>query len=139
MIYKPALYLVMFKDVPDMNPGKAVAQGAHASMKVFLDYMERIVVEDSPKNIIVKRLKYLEDSPELDWLEGIFTKICVSVKSEQELIDIYEQAKNAKIPCALIEDRGHTEFHNVPTKTCCAIGPWLADEIDQITGHLPLL
>lgn len=130
--------IVMRKDL-GMRKGKMIAQGAHASMKVFLDYMDRVVIEDTPEDIVVKRLKYLADSPELHWLEGVFTKICVSVKSEEELLEVYEKARAAKIPCALIEDLGHTEFYGVPTKTCCAIGPWHAEEIDQITGHLDLL
>ena len=52
---------------------------------------------------------------------------------------MYLQAKQDGIPCALIEDEGLTEFNGVKTKTCIAIGPWYADEIDQITGHLKLL
>jgi len=28
--FQPTLYIVMFKDVPDMNPGKGMAQAAHA-------------------------------------------------------------------------------------------------------------
>jgi peptidyl-tRNA hydrolase len=27
----------------------------------------------------------------------------------------------------------------VPTKTCCAVGPAFTDEVDAITGDLPLL
>jgi len=32
-----------------------------------------------------------------------------------------------------------TEFHGVPTNTCLAIGPDLAEKIDSITGDLELL
>jgi PTH2 family peptidyl-tRNA hydrolase len=39
----------------------------------------------------------------------------------------------------LIVDAGTTEFHGVPTKTCCAVGPAWADAVDAITGGLPLL
>lgn len=30
-ITEPALYIIMFEDVPDMNPGKGMAQASHAS------------------------------------------------------------------------------------------------------------
>jgi peptidyl-tRNA hydrolase, PTH2 family len=63
----------------------------------------------------------------------------VSVNSEAELDAIVEKARAANIPCALIVDSGATEFHGVPTKTCCAVGPAWPDEIDAITGQLPLL
>ena len=75
----------------------------------------------------------------LEWLDGLFTKIVVSVDSELELLEIHHKAMNAGIPCALIQDSGATEFHGVPTYTCCAIGPAEAKEIDPITKHLKLL
>jgi PTH2 family peptidyl-tRNA hydrolase len=73
------------------------------------------------------------------WLEGRFTKVCVSVDSEQELIDIYEQAKSAGLLCSIITDAGLTEFNGVPTKTAVAIGPAYPEEVDPITRHLKLL
>ena len=84
-----------------------------------------------------------------DWLENDFTKITVYVKSEDELFNIYQQALTVegmysgtirlKMPCAIIKDNGRTEFHGVATYTCAAVGPWWSDEIDSITGGLPLL
>ena len=38
----------------------------------------------------------------------------------------------------LCVDAGRTEFHGVPTATCCAIGPDWPERIDPITGHLKL-
>jgi len=73
------------------------------------------------------------------WMTGRFAKICVGVTSEAELDDVMARARAAGLPCALIVDAGRTEFHGVPTKTCCAVGPAYADEIDAITGMLPLL
>jgi PTH2 family peptidyl-tRNA hydrolase len=68
-----------------------------------------------------------------------FTKICVSVNSEEELLSIMSYAAGLKIPCALIKDNGKTEFGGVPTYTCCAIGPAQEEDIDKVTGGLPLL
>lgn len=75
----------------------------------------------------------------LEWLQGRFTKICVSVDSEAELHEIYGKAQEAGIPCYLIQDCGATEFGGVPTYTCCAIGPDQEEVINPITGHLKLL
>lgn len=65
-------------------------------------------------------------------------KIAVKVKSEKELLDLEKKAKALSLPCALIVDRGLTE---VPpgTITCLGIGPAPAEEVDKITGLLPLL
>lgn len=172
--------IVIRKDL-NMRKGKMIAQGAHASMKVFLDrgYLwessacgffglkPKIGFEIPPKKL----------TPEMiEWIEGIFTKICVSVDSEKELLDVYNKAKTADLPCALIEDSGATEFKftlckicgdaiyakgntencgyplcecgdkavegekkSKITKTCCAIGPAKAEDIDKITGDLKLL
>lgn len=122
--------IIMRKDL-NCRKGKIAAQIAHASMKVFFDRMS-----------MVRRgsLYQTNFTPEMcEWMEGIFTKICVSVNSEQELLDLQKQAEEANIPCALITDCGLTEFHGIPTITCLAIGPDNADKIDVITGGLPLL
>jgi len=124
--------IVMRKDL-NMRKGKMVAQGAHASMKAVLDSMKFMPKENSMV------LKLDDNSAMEDWIEGRFTKICVSVDSEAELLEIFNKAKAAKLTSALIVDAGATEFNGVPTKTCCAIGPAWSDEIDKITGHLKLL
>ncbi len=72
------------------------------------------------------------------WLEGSFVKICVTVESEQELLDLRDKADKASIPFALITDSGLTYFKNVPTNTVLAIGPANSEKIDLITGHLKL-
>lgn len=74
-----------------------------------------------------------------DWLFGKFTKVCVGVSSEEELVAIYTKAKEQGLICSLIVDAGLTEFNNEPTITCCAIGPNWSDEIDPLTQHLKLL
>lgn len=106
--------------------GKMIAQGAHASLNVFIS-----------GNGGFQPIK--NDSPAQKWLDGTHTKVCVQVKTEEELVDVYEKAKEKGITCSLITDVGLTEFGGVPTKTCCAIGPWWSDEIDEITGNLNLL
>lgn len=133
---RPKQVIVMRTDLK-MRKGKMVSQGAHASMKVFLDMMDRARSGVAAESGVVMTLGV---TPTMwEWAEGIFTKICAATDSEQELLDLYEKARAAGLPCALIEDRGLTEFGGQLTKTCIAIGPAAPDLIDLITGHLRLL
>ena len=52
----------------------------------------------------------IENPAVKEWLDGRFTKVCVSVDSEEELIDIYTKAMNRKVNVKLIKDAGLTEF-----------------------------
>ena len=126
--------IVIRKDLK-MRKGKMVAQGAHASLGSLLNFFNK--KEESRK--IEYSVQFDKGSILDSWLNGIFTKICVSVDSEEELDKIKEQCDALGIPCALITDCGLTEFHGVPTKTCLGIGPWYTEDIDKITGKLPLL
>lgn len=72
------------------------------------------------------------------WVNGLFTKVCLQVSSEAELLDIHRRAQDAGLISSLIQDAGQTEFGGVPTYTCCAIGPDTAEKIDPITGGLAL-
>lgn len=130
---KPKQVIVMRKDL-NMRKGKMVAQGAHASMAVLLNIA--IPVAQGPSRWL--HIPLNRDAL-TEWIEGAFTKVCVSVDSEQELLDIVAAAKKAGVLNALITDSGLTEFGGVPTHTCCAVGPAHPSELDPITGHLRLL
>jgi peptidyl-tRNA hydrolase, PTH2 family len=121
--------IVMRKDL-GMRKGKMITQGAHASLKVLLD-----AGAVDPRGAFTIPL----DPAMAAWLGGRFTKVCVSVDSEAALDAVVERARAAGVPCALIVDAGATEFHGVPTKTCCAVGPAWVEAVDAITGELPLL
>lgn len=110
--------IVIRKDLK-MRRGKEIAQGSHASMAFLLN-------SDATKEQID------------EWLKGGQTKVCVSVDSEEELIDIQQKALEVNLIVNMITDLGRTEFNGIPTKTCLAIGPNNAEEIDKITGHLKL-
>lgn len=120
--------IVMRKDL-GMRKGKMIAQGAHASLKVLVDAG---TAEGETFAIALTE-------PMAAWLTGRFTKVCVGVDSEAALEAVVAAARGAKIPCALIVDAGVTEFHGVPTKTCCAVGPAWVEDVDAITGELGLL
>lgn len=139
--------IVMRKDLK-MRKGKMIAQGAHASMLAILNEMAVADATIQPIKEWTLHTNTIKD-PLHEWLAGRFTKITVSVMSQDELFDIYERALSVegmwtgtvriKMPCSIIQDSGKTEFRGVPTYTCAAIGPWWIDEIDEITGALPLL
>jgi PTH2 family peptidyl-tRNA hydrolase len=116
--------IVMRRDLA-MRRGKEIAQGAHASM-IWL--AQRI-----------RHRSYTFSEAERLWLGGAFTKVCVRVDSEEELLNIVRTAEERGITVHLVVDAGRTEFHGVPTPTCCALGPDFADRLDPITGHLKLL
>lgn len=125
----------------NMRRGKQIAQGAHASLGVILAMMNSRY--EQPFGALqpteVKELYLFNNTPIEKWINGIFTKIGLRIGSEKELLELYEQAKNAKLPTILITDNGITEFNGVPTKTCIAIGPGYEKDIDKITSHLKLL
>lgn len=129
---EPKQVIVIRKDL-NMRKGKMVAQGAHASLKPFFDRFQRV---DASETTITYQITV--GIEEAEWINGMFTKICVSVDSEQELLEIYAMALAMELPCALITDAGLTEF-KVPTKTAVSVGPAHADKVNAITGHLKLL
>ena len=125
--------IVMRRDLK-MRRCKEIAQGAHASIAWLTNRLQADGWLNAKANEFVATLT--ED--EIEWTKGQFTKVCVQVNSELELQDIYDIAKIGGLTVHMITDAGHTEFHGVPTKTCLAIGPNKAEDVDRITGHLKL-
>lgn len=120
--------LVVRKDL-NMRKGKIGAQCAHASLGVILNKMK--VFSNGDRHLI-------KDDRINPWINNSFTKICVSVNSEEELLEIHQKAKEAGLLTCLITDNGQTEFNGVKTNTVVAVGPDLIEKVDQITKHLPL-
>lgn len=120
--------IVLRKDL-NMRKGKMVAQGAHASMKYMLDNSK----------FDGNKFTFEFNDEWKAWLNGAFTKVALSVNSEQELLELYEKAIANGLPASLIIDNGLTEFNGVKTKTAIAIGPAKAEAIDEVTGHLSLI
>ena len=132
-----------------IRKGKFGAQVAHASLgsllKLFNIYKQEsarlgLSGDVEPGQIQYKyNVTFGENTILDDWLNGKFTKVVVSVDSDEELIALNKALDETYIPHALITDAGLTEFHGVPTNTCLGIGPYVAEEIDKFTGNLPLL
>ena len=131
MAYNVKQVIVLRKDL-NMRKGKMIAQGAHASMAVFLN-------RGQVKGYSDDRYEFYLTEDMKEWLGVNFAKICVGVDGKDELFDIYDKAMLAKIPCSLIQDAGLTEFDGNPTYTAVAIGPAQNEAIDRITGKLKLL
>ena len=135
--------IVMRKDL-NMRKGKMIAQGSHASMKIFFDRMKQSVnypfssIGDDATEVISYEIENITKEM-VEWIEGAFTKIVLSVNSLEELLEIKNKAEEAGLPVALIEDNGWTEFGGVKTITCIAIGPDDSERIDPITKDLKLL
>jgi PTH2 family peptidyl-tRNA hydrolase len=120
----PKQVIVMRRDL-GMRRGKEIAQGAHASM-IWLA-------------LRIRQSGYTFTEAERRWLEGPFTKVCVRVDSEEELLAIVQRAQESGVLVHLCVDAGKTEYHGVPTPTCCAVGPDFPERINSITGQLTLL
>jgi PTH2 family peptidyl-tRNA hydrolase len=118
--------------------GKLAAQVAHASMSCILQsyglHFEQYNLEEEDKFYQLHPV----GEPVAKWLNGSFTKVCLKVDSEDQMRDCYQKAEELLLPASWIVDEGRTVFKE-PTVTCCAIGPWWSDEIDEVTGRLKLL
>lgn len=110
--------IVMRTDL-NMRRGKMIAQGAHASMKAFLEN------PDDPRFI--------------EWLDGKFTKIAVGVGSLDELQEVYNNARDKGLISTIVVDAGLTEFGGIATTTCISVGPATKEELEGVTNHLKLL
>lgn len=139
--------IVIRKDL--MNPldkfiGKMIAQGCHGSLGIFLSMMNKNNKLDEVEPEI-KDGKYelkltVDVGSDLDnWLRGIYTKVCLYVNSEEELLNLYNNIKQTDIPVILITDNGITKFKGKKTNTCIVIGPYDSDKINKFTGNLKLL
>ena len=116
--------IIMRKDL-HLSKGQMVAQGSHASIAFLTDLIKEYNGEP---------LSLTEAQKE--WVYGTFYKICLSVNSEKELLDIGYQAVILGLSVKYIEE---TTGFDKPTITCLAIGPDYSSKIDPVTKHLKLL
>jgi PTH2 family peptidyl-tRNA hydrolase len=112
--------VIAFRSDLRLSKGKSATQAGHAAVSA---------AEETRKH----RRRWFED-----WFSEGQRKIAVKVKTEKELRELERRAKELGLPSSLIIDRGLTE---VPpgTVTCLGIGPAPAEEVDKVTGKLPLL
>lgn len=106
--------IVVRKDL-ELSKGKLAGQVAHAAVSA------------------AEKSKFKKD-----WIDSAQKKVVLKCETLTELLDLFEKAKKAGLPCALIKDAGHTEIP-AGTTTCVGIGPAPDKDIDKITGDLKLL
>jgi len=154
---KPVKQVIVFrkdllKGENGIRKGKFAGQVAHASLMAFLSHfnwekkvtLENGVYEGGQESFSLQHDERLGGLYSAWLLSGLQTKVVVGVENEEELMKLYNEfADDEKFPClpplALVTDAGKTEFHGKPTVTCFAVGPWMSEDLDKITGHLKLL
>lgn len=127
--------IVMRKDL-NMRKGKIAAQAGHAVLGAIftrLYQLEEFTWNIENENIVFKGDPILEE-----WFNESYTKICLYVNSEEELLELKNKADKLGIVAKLVKDNGTTEFNGVPTYTCLAFEPLPSEKIDILTGNLPL-
>jgi peptidyl-tRNA hydrolase len=136
--------VIVVRNELQMPAGKMAAQVAHAALAaVIKDTIDKTPIsksiwgeEELPGEDWIHAIRISEDTH--NWLEESFTKVVVTVETEEEIFNLAKQAEGMGLPVAVMVDNGSTVFHNVKTVTCLAIGPGKRAEIDKVTGGLPL-
>jgi PTH2 family peptidyl-tRNA hydrolase len=111
--------VIVIRDDLKMTVGKLSAQVAHAAVTCALEAKSR-------------KAKWFSE-----WYREGQRKVVLKAEDLDELLSLKEKAAKAKLPFALITDAGLTELPP-NTTTCLGIGPGPENELDPITGSLPL-
>lgn len=117
--------IIVRKDLK-MRRGKEIAQGSHGSCMWFGERWRRL-----GDNLMLSEA-------ERAWLLGSFKKVVLQVNSEEELLAVYNKAKEKGLLACLVTDSGLTEFDGVPTNTVVAIGPNFDEDFAGVTDDLKL-
>ncbi|MFB6146687.1 MAG: peptidyl-tRNA hydrolase Pth2 [Halobacteriaceae archaeon] len=99
-----------------MGTGKVAAQVAHASLQADEEAAE---------------------SDRTAWRSEGQTKVVLRVDSERDLQDLAATAGQYGVPHAMVRDAGRTQLEP-GTATALAVGPAPDDQVDRVTGDLPL-
>jgi len=111
--------VIVIRDDLDMSGGKLAAQVAHAAVTCALEAKAR-------------KTKWFSE-----WYREGQRKVVLRARDVEHLRDLSTKARKTGLPNALITDAGYTELPP-NTTTCLGIGPAPENEIDKITGSLPL-
>ena len=111
--------VVVIRDNLDISGGKLAAQVAHAAVTCALEAK-------------AKKSKWFSA-----WYQEGQRKVVLRAKDLEHLRELHGKARKLGLPHALITDAGYTELPP-NTTTCLGIGPAPENEVDKITGSLPL-
>lgn len=113
------MVIVVVKNL-NMSTGKIAAQSVHAALASYRETMKR-----KPEILPI-------------WEGQGETTVCLQVKNDEQLQKILDSANSLGLVACDMHDAGRTEVA-AGSRTCCAIGPDLAEKINQVTGKLSLL
>jgi PTH2 family peptidyl-tRNA hydrolase len=111
--------VIVTRDDLDISGGKLAAQVAHAAVTCALEAK-------------AKKPKWFAA-----WYQEGQRKVVLRAKDLEQLRELDVKARKLGLPRALITDAGYTELPP-NTTTCLGIGPAPENEVDRITGSLPL-
>ena len=112
--------VVLVRQDLKLPKGKLAAQVAHAAVEATLNTLKSNKAKVSA------------------WRKEGQKKIVLKVPDEKALLKHLQEAKDSGLKTALITDAGKTCI--APgTRTCLGIGPDSKEDIDAITGELPMM
>ncbi len=101
----------------DMSRGKLVAQACHASLGAY---------------------RNVDESVRSQWEAEGATKIAVKATGEDQIMELFKQARSMNIGAYVVKDAGETEL-SPGTVTALGVGPDTGETVDKVTKELPLL
>lgn len=139
----PKQVIVARRDI-HMPPGKLAAQVAHASVAAIKSmgaWTDKTGIAFGPDHHEFT-IRFHVDSPNQMaahyWLSESFPKVVLEAKDEMEMEILFAEFQRSGLPCGKIIDSGRTVYDGQHNLTCIALGPANREDIDKITGHLPL-
>ena len=104
----------------ELGKGKLAGQVAHAAVDAFI------------------HAKSADPVGTEKWLSEGAKKIVLKISTEKELVQLFQDAHDAGLPCSLIRDAGKTQIEP-GTITAVGIGPANDAKIDMRVSNLKLL
>ncbi|MCS7110415.1 MAG: peptidyl-tRNA hydrolase Pth2 [Candidatus Caldarchaeum sp.] len=103
-----------------MSHGKTAVQACHASV------------------LALERARKMRPEWVREWFDAGQKKVVLKVNSLEEMQRLASLCERLSLPWEIVEDAGLTELPP-GTATALGVGPAPEEEVDKVTGNLPLL
>lgn len=128
---EPRLYILMRTDMDSMNPGKAMAQAAHAANAFVKDASIREHNQDKLADPVVDQARQWQEETS----QGFGTTIVLDVGDEDYMKAIVATAKSEGLIAGVIHDPGYpvkdgSVTHEIPVDTCAYV--FMGDDTVEI-------